>query len=644
MYQKNFGILALLVILFACNNQPSSVDEALDKAGNNREELTKVIEHYKSIGDKEKLKAAYFLIENMPDYFQYQGTILDNYNNFLNEIDSINLPRLDTIFESYQKKFGVLDKGNLDKIYDIQSIKSDYLISNIDAAFKVWKEQPWGKDISFDTFCEYILPYRIEDEKIECWRDSLYTLYNGILDSVRSVKGNSVMACTKINRTLKKQIKGIEMYTGNFPGLTAKEISKVGYVTCREQSHLAIFVMRSLGIPVSIDYTPQWPFRNLGHTWNSVYEDDNHTIHFMGTESAPGEPHKEDHKKAKVYRKTFSKNINSLAILKKKYEKIPSQFEDSHYIDVTEKYVSAKNIIVDILPEYYKASENYIYICVFDNQNWVPIHWAINTKDRVVFEKMGIDIAYIAMYYTSDGLVPASSPFIVAKDGKVNYLLPKKDLTNLILKRKYAFINKWFYERCVNARFQGANKPDFTDAIDLYKIKDTIYTNKTIEVKCVEKFRYVRYITAKGGQGNIAELEFFGSNGVELKGKIIGTEGSWRDMKDRTKEKAFDKNTMTFFDAPTPDIGWVGLDLGKKTEISKINFWPRNDGNSVETGDFYELVYWDKKWISLGKKVALADSVIFNNVPENSLFLLHDLTKGQEERIFTYKKNKQIWW
>jgi len=34
----------------------------------------------------------------------------------------------------------------------------------------------------------------------------------------------------------------------------------------------------------------------------------------------------------------------------------------------------------------------------------------------------------------------------------------------------------------------------------------------------------------------------------------------------------------------------------------------------------------------------------YDNVPENSLLLLRNHTKGREERIFTYENGKQVWW
>lgn len=66
-------------------------------------------------------------------------------------------------------------------------------------------------------------------------------------------------------------------------------------------------------------------------------------------------------------------------------------------------------------------------------------------------------------------------------------------------------------ERCRNGCFEGANQPDFSDAVTLAEIiakpKDG---ENTIQVKQVQKFRYLRYRSDKNGNGNIAEIEFYG--------------------------------------------------------------------------------------------------------------------------------------
>ncbi len=73
---------------------------------------------------------------------------------------------------------------------------------------------------------------------------------------------------------------------------------------------------------------------------------------------------------------------------------------------------------------------------------------------------------------------------------------------------------------------------------------------------------------------------------------------------------------------------------------------PRIDGNCIEVGDSYELVYWDNyRWKSLGQQEAKSDSLVYEDCPRNALFLLHNHTKGYEERIFTVdERGEQLWW
>jgi hypothetical protein len=56
------------------------------------------------------------------------------------------------------------------------------------------------------------------------------------------------------------------------------------------------------------------------------------------------------------------------------------------------------------------------------------------------------------------------------------------------------------------------------------------------------------------------------------------------------------------------------------------------------------LYYWHEgQWTSVGKQVATTQVVEFNNVPAGGLYLLKDLTKGKEHRIFTYNDGVQTW-
>lgn len=69
--------------------------------------------------------------------------------------------------------------------------------------------------------------------------------------------------------------------------------------------------------------------------------------------------------------------------------------------------------------------------------------------------------------------------------------------------------------RVVLAVFEGANSPDFMDALPLYLISERgeIGSMTYADVTCSRGFRYVRYVGPSDARCNIAELEFYGHPG-----------------------------------------------------------------------------------------------------------------------------------
>lgn len=113
----------------------------------------------------------------------------------------------------------------------------------------------------------------------------------------------------------------------------------------------------------------------------------------------------------------------------------------------------------------------------------------------------------------------------------------------------------------------------------------------------------------------------------------------------RNFNNAFDGDPLTFYEYHEADGGWIGLDFGKPTRIDRIAFQPRNDDNYVVAGDEYELFYRSSTaWESLGKQKPSHPWVEYPAVPSNALLLLKNHSRGQEERIFTWEKQKQKWW
>ncbi len=111
---------------------------------------------------------------------------------------------------------------------------------------------------------------------------------------------------------------------------------------------------------------------------------------------------------------------------------------------------------------------------------------------------------------------------------------------------------------------------------------------------------------------------------------------------------AADGDLETYFYKGSPKPGSVGLDLGEGNEhiITRVRFCPRSDTNFILEGDDYELLYWDNNdWQSVDVQISPQYNFItFSNVPSGAIYWLRNHTRGREERIFTYKNDKQVWW
>jgi hypothetical protein len=205
-----------------------------------------------------------------------------------------------------------------------------------------------------------------------------------------------------------------------------------------------------------------------------------------------------------------------------------------------------------------------------------------------------------------------------------------------------------FHSNMLNGRFQGANKPDFSDSVNLFTVTSMPEEFETAVISYPEKVRYVRYISTPEARGDVAELEFFGGNNgsdtLKLDGKIIGYPEVSIPI-GTPYQNAFDGNKETFFNRYTNGLSWAGIDLGARKRITKIRYCPRSDTNFILVGDTYELCYWENgEWVSMGTQVAKDQFLLYENVPSGALYILHNLTRGKEERIFTYEDGKQVWW
>ena len=246
---------------------------------------------------------------------------------------------------------------------------------------------------------------------------------------------------------------------------------------------------------------------------------------------------------------------------------------------------------------------------------------------------------------------PLAAPFLFAYGGKVRPVVADTARrADLVLWRKYPVLPhvQEVIMRIDSGEFQASNEARFKEKTVLHRVTDCSATGKEILLSdTVRPYRYWRFYQPKeGSYCNIADIRFYerGSH-KQIKGKIIGTDGHWEGNPEGTKDKVFDDDLLTFFDAPLPAGAWAGMDFGRPVALERIVYTARGDGNTIDIGDTYELFYWNGQgWSSLGKQEAANICLRFRNVPSGGLYWLRDLSKGKEERIFTYEQGRQVWW
>lgn len=440
-------------------------------------QVIKTFEYYKNKGEKQKLVALKFILKNMDGHYAMSNVLSEKYDSILSpkqyggeipntdDKNGIVLKRLIAMEKKYAKI-----KPSLNKLkYDVNYLDADYLIQSIDMAFKVWKETSWSKDISFTDFCETILPYRADQEPIHHWRKDVYKDFSWVIkmDSIDRIK-----ACSIINDSIGKVLSNMiemKMYPER---LTYQKMHKFKLGICEDETAFATLAMRGVGLPVGIDFVPQWPWRSMGHSWNYLLLKDGSTIPFMGTESNPGVPHFKHEKKGKVYRKTFSKQDSSLAQIEKNHTKIPKFFRSPYFKDVTHLYTKIHNVTFS-LESSEERTGNYVYLSVFDNQKWEPIDWSVVKDNKATFKNIEGGIVYLPKYYKSGRFITTEQPMVVDDNGKLTKLTPNHDKTQrLILKRKYPLHKRMddYLKNMIEGRFEVSNDASFSNSVILGSI------------------------------------------------------------------------------------------------------------------------------------------------------------------------------
>lgn len=618
-------------LLLASCGRNERLEYALDFAGNNRVELEKVLEHYADSGLK--YKAACFLIENMPRYYAYKGEKLDSLRKAQTSIYYKKI-----LTNDLKEKWADFSYQDLNKVYDAHVMTADYLIENIDLAFMAWQQRPWRAWLTFDEFCEWILPYRIGDEPLENWRKTYYRKYSAMLDSMYRGRDVVVAADSLMRRVTKAGwVYNEEL---SLPRLGPMFLLEHCVGTCRETCDYTAYILRSVGIPVGTDlvHSSLW---GGGHQWSALKDTTGGVVPFWLDSVVRGVD--DGRKKGKVFRMCFGQQE----------EKIPGMMADSEVVrvlrnlyqkDVSSDYFGENTAEVEVKSE---ACGKYVYLGVFSSSGWVPIDIVTQDRGKAVIRNVEEGMIYVPISSQRGRLEAVGHPFWLA-NGKVSYFRPERKQVKAELLRKHP-LGDWTKRHMsgvVGSRIEASNTLSFKQSEMLCQIVDTPRVNyNAVYCSPKQKYRYVRFTAAKRQLARIAELMLYRSAADSMKIEAKAVAGNGPDSGDENvvKEKVCDGNYLTYFLSDAPG-GYVTLDLGKPEHIEKLVYIPRNDENFISIGHDYELFYQDgaNGWKSLGRKTGVEPRLVYDNVPGNVLLWLRNLTTGEEEKVFTMKDGKQV--
>lgn len=386
------------------------LNAALTAAKTNRVELEQVIRHYETLGDTQKLAAARFLIGNMEGHEQIIFALYDTNKQEI-PFDALayrGLGEAQAELDALEKKHGPVDFKPKQSIPDLETVKADYLIENIDLAFLAWRTKPWAKNLTQEAFFEHILAYRSGREPLDSWRSACLQRYGWVPGKMKNPT-DLQEAANLVMGDVNGWIGFNDLYYVHPNDQSFSEMTASRRGRCGDIANMTGYALRANAIPSAADYTPFWADRDNNHAWTVILNEKG--------EGRAGL----FHRAAKVYRKTYAHQAGNLAFQLRPGEQAPRWLSGKAYADVTTQYMDTTDVTVELTNEV-PPEARFAYLCVFNGGEWQAIHWGRIDGRRVTFSNMGRNICYLPAYYVHEKLMPAGSPLILEKNGNIQTL------------------------------------------------------------------------------------------------------------------------------------------------------------------------------------------------------------------------------
>jgi len=392
----------ILLIILSCSIFISAQNSAFDEAKR----------HFAEKDDTLKIKALEFLEQNITEHFSRTYFWQDSIGNVSN-FSEFDYPNFN---ESRKALKGLKLKPVQQIIPDSEQLTSEDLISIVERGFENW-QKPFNRNLSFDDFCDFLLPYRVQDEPLENWYDNFSEKFSFL------AKNTTADICNSVNSNLK---------TWFFSSFSFEDRTELDYClspsqmlfrqqgNCQDLCNLSVYTMRMLGLPCSVDFTPAWATSSYNHFWCTYINENGEHRPFEGVTGMANdfvifrEP-------SKVFRITYRKQPNTLS------SKIPAA-------DIPTDFLRATNII-DVTADYWRTSDlefkiNQIphngisYISVFNALRWYPVDWAEVENSSAKFKDLSVGVVYMPLNYEYGESRPSGNPVLIYPNKTTKELIP----------------------------------------------------------------------------------------------------------------------------------------------------------------------------------------------------------------------------
>jgi hypothetical protein len=636
------------------------LEYALDLAGENRTELEKVLQRYRN--DKQKLQATHFLIENMIGHAGYDATYLSDLKDLYAKHEAISVKyNWDDKNKDWRKEIDSLWKvdkrnpqySNRHQRKDIELVKAKWLINEIDRSFIAWQENAFTKNLPFDDFCRYILPYRVKNETcMNSGREDFYNRYQ------HHFKDTSIPIITLVDTLLYKYaaLKHNGYYAANFPIYENRGFEQVKFGLCSARVWFNYALLSAVGMPAAVDFVPAWGNRNSSHEWSSILIDG---------ETYPFEPFW-DHDRWK-YKKIYGNTVTDSVYGK---FRLPKVFRHTYKYQMDNPFLGKEDVLAlfkypfieDVSADYFETTDvtcfiqkkkseeaEHAYLCIYNWNKWIPAQCAEIKNENAIFKRMGRDLLYLPILHQLGQIKPIGDPFILTIEGQKIELIKNNEVQDIVIRAMMLSPN--MYNRAVikGAQFsvsdsgKETNKRVFhtiTDMPDWWernkiKLADTIngrYIHMTFPTDTVALNDLIVYAKDEKGRKQLQNIKVL-NNSL----KAISSHNKASYLADGICSTGF-QGTVAL------DNKEIIFDLGKAYELESIEYLLYTKTTLKEDKN-YVLEYWDEnRWNKVeSKQKGKDDFLVFKQVPKGTMYrLITD--NDRNNRVFTYDNGIIRWY